>query len=53
MTGPRRTLLAAAVAMCAGLTAAAFLGGFSTNPFAKLMQTAGDVVITADGSVYA
>ena len=41
MNTTRRTLLAATVALCAGLTAAAFLGGFSSNPFAKLMQTAG------------
>ena len=41
MDSTRRTLLAAAAALCAGLTAAALLGGFSTNGFVKLIQTAG------------
>ena len=41
MDSTRRSLLAAAAALCAGLTAAALLGGFSTNGFVKLIQTAG------------
>lgn len=41
MSSSRRTLLAAAAALCAGLTAAALLGGFSTNGFVNLVQTAG------------
>src|SRR5205809_166606 len=32
----RRIFFAAAFALCAGLTAAALLGGFSTNPLAKI-----------------
>ena len=41
MTSNRRTLLAAATALCAGLTAAALLGGFSPNPVVHLLQSAG------------
>ena len=41
MDSTRRSLLAAAAALCAGLTAAALLGGFSTIPVVKLIQTAG------------
>ena len=41
MDSTRRSLLAAAAALCAGLTAAALLGGFSANGFVKLIQTAG------------
>jgi predicted Zn-dependent protease with MMP-like domain len=41
MDSSRRTLLAAAAALCAGLTAAALLGGFSPNGFVRLVQTAG------------
>ncbi len=40
MTPPlRRIAFAAAVALCAGLSAAALLGGFSTNPLVKAIQT--------------
>ena len=35
----RRILFAAAFALCAGLSAAALLGGFSTNPLAKAIET--------------
>ena len=35
----RRILLAAAFALCAGLSAAALMGGFSTNPMAKAIET--------------
>ncbi len=41
MDSTRRSLLAAAAALCAGLTAAALLGGFSTNGFVSMIQTAG------------
>ena len=41
MTPPiRRIAFAAAVALCAGLSAAALLGGFSTNPMVKAVETA-------------
>lgn len=42
MTPPplRRIAFAAAVALCAGLSAAALLGGFSANPLVKAVETA-------------
>jgi predicted Zn-dependent protease with MMP-like domain len=35
----RRILFAAAFALCAGLSAAALMGGFSSNPLAKAVET--------------
>ena len=41
MPPTRRIAFAAVAAMCAGLTAAALLGGFSTNPAVKAIETVG------------
>lgn len=41
MPPTRRIAFAAVVALCAGLTAAALLGGFSANPWVRAIETAG------------
>ena len=41
MPPTRRIAFAAAAALCAGLTAAALLGGFSYNPWVRAAETAG------------
>ena len=41
MPPTRRIAFAALVALCAGLTAAALLGGFSINPWVRAIETAG------------
>ncbi len=41
MPSVRRIATAAVIALCAGLAAAALLGGFSANPVVKALQTAG------------
>lgn len=41
MTERRRIAFAAATALCAGLTAAALLGGFSINPAVRAVETLG------------
>jgi predicted Zn-dependent protease with MMP-like domain len=47
MPQTRRIAFAAAFALCAGLTAAALLGGFSVNPLARAIETAGVVGLVA------
>ena len=52
----RRIAFAAVAAMCAGLSAAALLGGFSTNPMVKAIETAaviGLVVVVIFGAAIA
>ncbi len=41
MPHTRRIVFAAVVALCAGLSAAALLGGFSINPWVRAVETAG------------
>ena len=41
MPHTRRIVFAAVVALCAGLSAAALLGGFSINPWVRAIETAG------------
>lgn len=43
----RRIVLAAVTALCAGLTAAVLLGGFSVNPAVRAVQTAGVIGLIA------
>jgi predicted Zn-dependent protease with MMP-like domain len=43
MPSTRRIAFAAIVALCAGLTAAALLGGFSINPWVRAIETIGVV----------
>jgi predicted Zn-dependent protease with MMP-like domain len=56
MPPARRIAFAACTALCAGLTAAALLGGFSVNPVVRAIETAGVigfVVIAIFGSAIA
>lgn len=43
----RRIAFAAAVALCAGLSSAALLGGFSSNPLVKALETAAVIGLVA------
>ena len=47
MPPARRIAFAAATALCAGLTAAALLGGFSVNPVVRAIETAGVIGLVA------
>jgi predicted Zn-dependent protease with MMP-like domain len=47
MPPARRIAFAAAFALCAGLTVAALLGGFSVNPLARAIETVGVVGLVA------
>ena len=47
MPPARRIAFAAVAALCAGLTAAALLGGFSANPVARAIETLGIVGLLA------
>lgn len=47
MPPTRRIAFAAVTALCAGLTAAALLGGFSVNPVARAVETAGVIGLIA------
>ena len=47
MPPTRRIVLAAVTALCAGLTAAVLLGGFSVNPAARAVQTVGVIGLIA------
>lgn len=47
MPPTRRIVLAAVTALCAGLTAAVLLGGFSVNPAVRAVQTAGVIGLIA------
>lgn len=47
MPPTRRIVLAAVTALCAGLTAAVLLGGFSVNPAVRAVQTAGVIGLVA------
>jgi predicted Zn-dependent protease with MMP-like domain len=56
MPPARRIAFAACTALCAGLTAAALLGGFSVNPWVRAVETAGVigfVVVVVFGSAIA
>ncbi len=47
MPPARRIAFAAATALCAGLTAAALLGGFSVNPAVRAIETIGVIGLVA------
>lgn len=47
MPPTRRIVLAAVTALCAGLTAAVLLGGFSVNPAVRAVQTIGVIGLIA------
>jgi predicted Zn-dependent protease with MMP-like domain len=47
MPPTRRIVLAATTALCAGLTAAVLLGGFSVNPAVRAVQTIGVIGLVA------